>query len=78
MLVEVDLPNDDLKLMPGMYGMVQLTTSANTAAGLVAPDDSLVFKDDKVYLPVVRDNRLHLAQVHLGYDDGIDVVVWVV
>jgi hypothetical protein len=54
---------------------VQLTTSANTAAGLVAPDDSLVFKDDKVYLPVVRDNRLHLAQVHLGYDDGIDVVV---
>ena len=75
MLVEVDLPNDDLKLMPGMYGMVQLTTSANTAAGLVAPDDSLVFKDDKVYLPVVRDNRLYLAQVHLGYDDGIDVVV---
>ena len=75
MLVEVDLPNDDLKLMPGMYGMVQLTTAANTAAGLVAPDDSLVFKDDKVYLPVVRDNRLHLAQVHLGYDDGIDVVV---
>jgi multidrug efflux pump subunit AcrA (membrane-fusion protein) len=75
MLVEVDLPNDDLKLMPGMYGMVRLTTSANTAAGLVAPDDSLVFKDDKVYLPVVRDNRLHLAQVHLGYDDGIDVVV---
>jgi multidrug efflux pump subunit AcrA (membrane-fusion protein) len=75
MLVEVDLPNDDLKLIPGMYGMVQLTTAANTAAGLVAPDDSLVFKDDKVYLPVVRDNRLHLAQVHLGYDDGIDVVV---
>jgi hypothetical protein len=34
-----------------------------------------VFKDDKVYLPVVRDNRLHPAQVHLGYDDGIDVVV---
>jgi membrane fusion protein, multidrug efflux system len=75
MLVEVDLPNDDLKLMPGMYGMVQLTTAANTAAGLVAPDDSLVFKDDKVYLPVVRDNRLHLAQVNLGYDNGIDVVV---
>ena len=30
MLVEVDLPNRDLKLMPGMYGMVQLTTAANT------------------------------------------------
>jgi membrane fusion protein, multidrug efflux system len=75
MLVEVDLPNRDFKLMPGMYGKLRLTTSANTAAGLVAPDDSLLFKDDMVYLPVVRDNRVHLAQVNLGYDNGIDVVV---
>jgi membrane fusion protein (multidrug efflux system) len=75
MLVEVDLPNTDLKLMPGMYGNVRLTTAPNTAAAMVAPDDSLVFKDDKVYLPIVRANRLHLAEVHLGYDNGIDVVV---
>ena len=74
MLVEVDLPNRDLKLMPGMYGKLRLTT-APTTGGLVAPDDSLVFKDDKVYLPIVRENRLHLADVHLGYDNGIDVVV---
>jgi membrane fusion protein, multidrug efflux system len=74
MLVEVDLPNRDLKLMPGMYGNVRLTT-APTAGGLVAPDDSLVFKDDKVYLPVVRNNRLHLAEVQLGHDNGVDVVV---
>jgi RND family efflux transporter MFP subunit len=74
MLVEVDLPNRDLKLMPGMYGQLRLTTAA-TIGGLVAPDDSLVFKDDKVYLPIVRENRLHLAEVHLGHDNGIDVVV---
>jgi RND family efflux transporter MFP subunit len=75
MQVEIDLPNTDLKLMPGMYGKVRLTTAPNTSAGLVAPDDSLVFKDDKVYLPVVRNNRLHLAEVSLGHDNGIDVVV---
>src|SRR6202030_3533044 len=74
MLVEVDLPNSDLKLKPGMYGKLRLTT-APTTGGLLAPDDSLVFKDDKVYLPIVRENRLHLADVHLGYDNGIDVVV---
>ena len=74
MLVEVDLPNRDLKLMPGMYGKLRLTT-APTTGGLIAPDDSLVFKDDKIYLPIVRDNRLHLADVHLGHDNGIDVVV---
>lgn len=74
MLVEVDLPNRDLKLMPGMYGKLKLTTE-QTAGGLIAPDDALVFKDDKVYLPVVRENRLHLAEVHLGHDNGINVVV---
>jgi membrane fusion protein, multidrug efflux system len=74
MLVEVDLPNRDLKLMPGMYGKVRLTM-APAAGGLVAPDDALVFKNDKIYLPVVRDDRLHLAEVHLGHDNGIDVVV---
>ncbi len=74
MLVEVDLPNRDLKLMPGMYGYVKLTTTG-AAGALVAPDDALIFLDDKVYLPVVRDNRLHLAEVRLGHDNGISVVV---
>src|SRR5580704_118351 len=74
MLVEVDLPNRDIKLMRGMYGTLRLTTAPSTG-GLLAPDDSLVFKDDKVYLPIVRENRLHLAEVHLGHDNGIDVVV---
>ncbi len=57
-----------------MHGNLRLTT-ASSAGGLVAPDDSLVFKDDKVFLPIVRENHLHLAEVQLGHDDGIDVVV---
>jgi len=36
-------------LMPRMYGTLRLTTAPSTG-GLIAPDDSLVFKDDKVYL----------------------------
>jgi membrane fusion protein, multidrug efflux system len=74
MQVEVDLPNRDLKLMPGMYGKVKLS-AAGSAGGLVAPDDALIFREDKVYLPVVRTNRLHLEEVQLGHDDGISVVV---
>jgi RND family efflux transporter MFP subunit len=74
MLVEVDLPNSDLKLMPGMYGKVRLTTSGSAGA-TVAPDDALVFRDDKVYLPVIRENHLHLAEVQLGHDNGVNVVV---
>ncbi|HEX4211589.1 MAG TPA: efflux RND transporter periplasmic adaptor subunit [Candidatus Binataceae bacterium] len=75
MLVEVDLPNRDLRLMPGMYGKVRLTTSGS-AGSLVAPDDALIFLNDKVYLPIVRSNHLHLVEVKLGHDNGIDVGIF--
>ena len=39
------------------------------------PDDALVFRDDKIYLPVVRDNHLKLVEVTLGHDTGYTVEV---
>jgi hypothetical protein len=45
-----------------------------TGAPMV-PDDALVFRDGKVYVPVVRNNQLHLAEVTLGYDNGQTVEV---
>lgn len=72
MLVEVDLPNDDLALRPGMYARVGVAIRGSSGAPLV-PDDTLIFKDGKVFVPVVRGERLHLAEVTLGYDDGIKV-----
>jgi membrane fusion protein, multidrug efflux system len=74
MLVEVDLPNTDETLLPGMYGSSEFAVSIPTGAPLV-PDEALVFRDGKVFVPVVRDNVLHLAQVKLGYDNGIAVEV---
>jgi hypothetical protein len=38
-------------------------------------DDALVFRDGKVFVPVVRSERLQLVEVRLGYDDGQNVVV---
>ncbi len=74
MLVEVDLPNTDRSLYPGMYAEMQLTARVATS-GIVAPDDALVFRDNKVYLPVVRDNHLSLVEVTLGHDNGYRVEV---
>ncbi|HZO83343.1 MAG TPA: efflux RND transporter periplasmic adaptor subunit [Candidatus Binataceae bacterium] len=74
MLVEVDLPNEDLALYPGMYARVQFQVGITTRVPIV-PDDALIFRDGKPYVPVVRANRLHLAPVTLGYDDGINVQV---
>jgi len=74
MLVEIDLPNNDFALLPGMYARVrfQVATPADIP---VVPDDALIFRDGKPYVPVVANNRLHLAPVELGYDDGINIQI---
>jgi membrane fusion protein (multidrug efflux system) len=74
MLIEVDLPNDDHTLLPGMYAKLNFHATVPEGPPLV-PDDALVFRDGMPYVPLVRDNRLRLAAVTLGYDDGINVEV---
>jgi membrane fusion protein (multidrug efflux system) len=74
MLVEVDLPNENDVLYPGMYGTAEFIVHTGTGAPMV-PDDALVFRDGKVYVPVVRNNQLHLAEVTLGYDNGQTVEI---
>lgn len=74
MLVEIDLANDDALLYPGMYAAAMLTVTMGTGAPTV-PDDSLVFRDGKVFVPVVRNRLLHLEEVTLGYDNGQTVEV---
>ncbi|HYB90376.1 MAG TPA: efflux RND transporter periplasmic adaptor subunit [Candidatus Binataceae bacterium] len=69
MLVEVDLDNPDLALYPGMYATAGF--DVNVAAGAPrVPDDALIFRDGKAYVPIVRERTLHLAPVTLGYDNG--------
>jgi membrane fusion protein (multidrug efflux system) len=74
MLVEVDLANKDGALLPGMYANMAMTARV-AATSLTAPDDALVFRSNKIYLPVVRDNHLKLVEVTLGHDDGYTVEV---
>jgi len=74
MLVEVDLPNENEVLYPGMYGTAEFIVHTGVGAPMV-PDDALVFRNGKVYVPVVRNNQLHLAEVTLGYDNGQTVEI---
>jgi RND family efflux transporter MFP subunit len=74
MLVEVDLPNTDLSLYPGMYARLSMVVHT-PQKGQMVRDDALVFRSGKIYVPVVRQDRLHLVEVTLGYDNGQKVVV---
>jgi membrane fusion protein, multidrug efflux system len=74
MLVEVDLTNEDRVLYPGMYAKLVLNVA--TPAGVpMVPDDALVFRGGKPYVPVVRGGHLRLAAVTLGYDNGVNVEI---
>jgi multidrug efflux pump subunit AcrA (membrane-fusion protein) len=72
MLVEVDLPNSDSALYPGMYGTMSIMVKVPASAPLVL-DDELIFRDGKVFVPVVRKSTVHLAPVTLGFDNGYSV-----
>jgi len=74
MLVEVDLPNENQALYPGMYANAEFIVAMGGGSPMV-PDDALIFRDGKVYVPVVRNNQLHLAEVTLGYDNGQTVEI---
>ena len=74
MLVEVDLPNDERALLPGMYARMGMRVSIPEGPPQV-PDDALVFRDGKPLVPLVEKDHLKLAQVALGYDDGVNVQI---
>jgi RND family efflux transporter MFP subunit len=75
MLTEIDLPNDDRRLMPGMYAQVRLKRKQPKSYPIV-PDESLVFQNEKVFVPLVTaDMRIHLQPVTLGIDTGTEVQV---
>jgi membrane fusion protein, multidrug efflux system len=74
MLAEVDLPNTDRSLYPGMYARMAMTVTSRQNGPMVR-DDALIFRDGNIYVPVVRSDELHLVKVTLGYDNGLNVVV---
>jgi multidrug efflux system membrane fusion protein len=57
-----------------MYGRLSLVVALRGGTPQV-PDDALIFRGGKVYVPIVRANTLNLAEVTLGYDDGRTVEV---
>lgn len=73
--VEIDLPNKDGTLLPGMYGTVVITMQEKTA--LVVPADTVRFdlSGDKPVVYVVRNGSVSVAPVTLGSDDGHQIEI---
>jgi membrane fusion protein, multidrug efflux system len=74
MLVEVDLSNDDGVLLPGMYARVAIAVTGAPSVPVV-PDSALIFDGSQTLVPIIRNDRVHLAPITIGYDDGVSVQV---
>ncbi|QDV36592.1 efflux RND transporter periplasmic adaptor subunit [Tautonia plasticadhaerens] len=70
MLVEVDLPNPDLALLPGMFG--EATVILERAEGLVLPAGSVRFDEKgRGHVYVIGDGEvIRVVDVTTGLDDG--------
>jgi RND family efflux transporter MFP subunit len=70
LLVEVQVPNGDGALLPGMYAQVDLRSSRPDAPLLIS-DAALILRTEGPQVAVVRpDQTLHLQKIEIGRDYG--------
>lgn len=66
---EIDLPNPDLALLPGMY--VSTAFQLPAAGSVQVPASAMLFRPDGPHVVVVGpDQKLHFAAVTIARDDG--------
>jgi RND family efflux transporter MFP subunit len=75
MQVEIDLPNDDRALLPGMFGEVTIVLDEHQA--LVLPASAVRYDEAgnaHVYV-VDGDDRVQVVDVSTGLDDGQEIEI---
>jgi len=74
LLTEIDVPNPDGALSPGMYVTVELHIPRKTPS-IVVPADALVFNGNGVQVAVVHNRTAHFKKVTVARDFGTEVEV---
>jgi len=70
LLAEVQVPNPNGTLLPGMYAEVDLS-SARSNPPLLVPSDALILRADGAQIATVsRDNTVHIQKIEVGRDYG--------
>jgi RND family efflux transporter MFP subunit len=74
LLTEIDVPNPDDALSPGIYCIVDLKIPRKTPS-FVVPADAVVFDQDGLHVAVVRNGTVHLQKISITRDLGGQVLV---
>jgi RND family efflux transporter MFP subunit len=74
LLTEIDVPNPDGALSPGIYCTVELLIPRKTPS-MIIPGDAVVFDQNGLHVAVVRDGTAHLQKITIARDFGTEVEV---
>ncbi len=74
MMAEIEIPNSDHALRPGMYASCQIALEKKTDTQLL-PAEALVTEKNKSFVFCFRDNKATRVPVKTGFDDGISVEI---
>jgi RND family efflux transporter MFP subunit len=75
LLTEVEVPNSQGTLLPGMYAQVRFSIT-RTQPSVLVPGDAIVTRSSGSMVAVVdSDNTVHFRPVHLGRDFGTNVEI---
>ena len=74
LLTEIDVPNPDGALQPGIYCTVELFIPQRTPS-MIVPADAVVFDANGLHVAVVRDGHVHLQKISIARDFGTEVEV---
>jgi RND family efflux transporter MFP subunit len=74
LLTEIDVPNPDGLLRPGMYCTVDLHIPRKTPS-LIVPADAVIFNSDGLQVAVAADGVAHLHKITVARDLGTQVEV---
>lgn len=74
MMTEIEIPNPDHALRPGMYASCRMTLEKKTDAQLL-PAEALITEKNKSFVYCVRDHKAARVPVKTGFDDGITVEI---
>jgi RND family efflux transporter MFP subunit len=75
LLTEVDVPNQDGRLLPGSFGQVHFAVGANVQK-LTVPVNAMLFRAEGPQVAVVGpDHKVHLLPLSIGRDYGTSIEV---
>ena len=74
LLTEVDVPNPDGALSPGIYCTVELLIPRKTPS-MIIPADAVVFDENGQHVAVVENGIVHLQKISVVRDFGTEVEV---